>query len=570
MQTPVWSLEYFRARLAHVEALPQLVILGLVTGFCTALLVSLFAYLVDGPLTYFLGGPHGFEELSTPMRFALPIGGSLLLIVILRTSPAPARKMGMVHVLERLSYHQGHLPFRNMLNQLLCASIALLSGHSVGREGPAVHLGAACSSLIGQKLKLPNNTLRLLVGCGTAAAISAAFNTPLAGIIFAMEVILLEYTLVGFLPIIVAAVAADVATQTLFGTHLNLNFPSFDISSFSELPYISLIGVIIGLLAALFCKLVKLSSKSVQYPLTYRLLTAGLLTGTIAIWVPEVMGLGFDTLTQALNGGYLMIPALTILTAKLLLTPVIIGLGVPAGLIGPTLLIGALAGAALGIIGAALANQPVAHTGFYAMLGMGAMMAAVINAPLAALTALLEFTGNPNIILPAMITIVISSLTVRYLFKLPSVFISTLKSQGLDYQHHPVSQALSRAAVGSLMRIDFSHCQRHLDHNAAMDLCHSVSELLVQDHHSWAIIRSADLLTWLEQQPPNQQVDLFSAQQLQLGVSEISIQASLDEALETMKTHNVEHLYIENRHQQICGLLSRCQLEQYYLEGAAQ
>lgn len=566
MPNPIWSLQHFRTRVAHIEALPQLVILGLISGFGSALLISLFRVLVDEPLLLFLDNENNFEQLPAWLRFCLPISGSLLIIWLFKVISAEDRKLGVVHVLECLNHRHSILPFKNMLVQLGSASIALISGHSVGREGPAVHLGAACSSLIGQKLKLPNNALRILVGCGTAAAISAAFNTPLAGVIFAMEVVLLEYTLVGFLPIMVAAVTADVSNRVLFGGHIDLQFSSYSITSLLELPYISFMGVVFGVLAALFCYLVRFANRQKQFPTSVRILIAGVLTGVIAVAVPEVMGTGFDSLAIALKGEYLLATATLILTAKLFLTPIIIGLGIPAGLIGPSLVIGALAGCVLGIIGDLIAEQEVSHLGFYAMLGMGSMMAAVINAPLAALTALLEFTGNHNIILPGMICIVISCLTVRYVFKLPSVFVSSLNAQGLQLSTSPVSQALSRAGVSSLMDTDFTHCQRTIPRKIAVQLATEHAHLLVQDNHSWACIDSHSLLGWLNKYQESDQIDLFQCPKTKLGVAPVSILATLKEALDTMQTLNVKCLYIENNQQQICGLLQRNQLKQYYME----
>ncbi|OOV75700.1 hypothetical protein BTA35_0217490, partial [Oceanospirillum linum] len=127
-----------------------------------------------------------------------PVIGCLLLAAVIRLSKQAWRPQGLGHVIERFTFYQGYLPWQNTLHQFFSALVALASGLSAGREGPAVHLGAGVSSYLGQLFKLPNNSIRLLVGCGTAAAIGASFNTPIAGVIFAMEVIMAEYTLVGF------------------------------------------------------------------------------------------------------------------------------------------------------------------------------------------------------------------------------------------------------------------------------------------------------------------------------------------------------------------------------------
>lgn len=566
MNKPVWSLEYFRERLAHTEALPQLVILGLLSGIATALLISLFRLLVDGPLEYFLGHAEDFESLPGWARFMLPVTGSLALLAIISRLAPDHRKVGVVHVLERMSYHQGHLPLPNMFNQLICASIALVSGHSVGREGPAVHIGAACSSWIGEKMHLPNNSLRLLVGCGTAAAIAAAFNTPLAGVIFAMEVVLLEYSAVGFVPIMVAAVTADVTNRLLLGSEAVLAVPPLTIGSLAEVPYIMLLGFCIGLLAAGFNHLLRQTVKLAKYPLSYRLIGAGILTGLVALPVPQVMGIGYDTVSDALAGNIALGGLIMLVLAKWLLTPVIIGLGIPAGFIAPTLFIGAMAGGALGIIGDMLIDQPVSHAGFYAMVGMGAMMGAVLNAPLAALTALLELTGNPNIILPGMIAIVTANVTVRYLFHLPSLFITALRAQGLDYRHQPLTQALSRAAVGSLMKKDFVQSDSNVSYQQAVELTQHHERLLIEFVGNPVLLSRRDLKQWLKRHDDIEEVDLCRVPARRFELAAISSRATLKQALDCMNDRGVDTLYVEDAAKRIIGLLSREQLERYYLE----
>ncbi|MCV6588830.1 MAG: chloride channel protein [Marinobacterium sp.] len=567
MNKPVWSLNYFRERLAHTEALPQLVILGLLSGIATALLISLFRLLVDQPLEFILGHAEDFESLPAWLRFTLPVAGSLALLAILHNIAAASRKMGVVHVLERMSYHQGHLPLPNMINQLICASIALVSGHSVGREGPAVHLGAACSSWIGEKMHLPNNSLRLLVGCGTAAAIAAAFNTPLAGVIFAMEVILLEYSAIGFVPIMVAAVTADVTNRLLLGSETVLDVPALTIGSMAEIPYIMLLGFCIGLLAAGFNHILRLTIQLSRYPLSYRLIAAGVITGLVAIPVPQVMGIGYDTVSDALAGNIALGGLLLLIVAKWLLTPLIIGLGIPAGFIAPTLFIGAMAGGAMGLIGEVVIEQPISHAGFYAMVGMGAMMGAVLNAPLAALTALLELTGNPNIILPGMIAIVTGNVTVRYLFHLPSMFITVLRAQGLDYRHQPLTQALSRAAVGSLMTKDFIQSTKQVRYDDACNLTRQPERLLIDFEGNPVLLSRRDLKQWLKRHPEIEMVDLCEVPARRDELADISSRATLKEALDRMNDRSVNTLYVQDNEQKIIGLLGREQLEAYYLQG---
>ena len=247
--------------------------------------------LMDLPLMSIMAGnPENFESLPAFLLASLPIAGSLLLILFFAVTPAENRRVGIVHVLERLARHQGYLPMRNTLTQFLGGIIALGSGFSGGREGPAVHLGAAGSSFLGQALKLPNNSIRILVGCGAAAAISASFNTPLAGVIFSMEVILLEYTIAGFIPVILAAVTATLINQLFFGSAPVFEMPlDTAMNSISDVPFLIIEGVVLGVVAAMFVRLTQLLYRMAPEAFWMRFLIAGLVTASLGLLHPQFL-----------------------------------------------------------------------------------------------------------------------------------------------------------------------------------------------------------------------------------------------------------------------------------------
>jgi H+/Cl- antiporter ClcA len=451
---PVRILESLRQNLARADALMPLALVGTVSGVFSGLVIIAFRLL--GGSSFFTFGvrstAENFEALTWPWRIGLPVLGGLAIGVLMMSVSAASRQVGVDHVMERLAYHAGRLPWRNAVLQFVGATIAIVSGHSVGREGPSIHVGAASASLLGQWLHLPNNSIRILVACGTAAAIAASFNTPIAGVIFAMEVVMMEYTLVGFTPVILAAVAATSITHLVFGSRPVVEAPAMQMASLLELPYMLLVGLVLGALASLFISSVRrLNERARGVPLWMRSTAAGLITGLCALAAPEVMGIGYDTVELTLIGALGLSALVLIVTLKLIATTACIGLGVPGGLIGPTVVMGALGGAALGVIGHDLAPHLSASSGFYALLGMGAMMGATLQAPLAALMAILELTANPNSILPGMVVIVTATLTSRVLFGHESIYISMLRSRGLEYRHDPVAIALSRTGVEAVM-----------------------------------------------------------------------------------------------------------------------
>lgn len=562
------SLEHFRQRLAHADALPQLVMLGVLSGLAAGGLISLFRS-ADTLLQFWLlpGGAEQFENLPALQRLFLPIGGSLILIALFLSIPAHARSVGIIHLLERLNNQQGRMPGINMLIQGAAALVALASGHSVGREGPAVHIGAAAGSLLGQRLNLPNNSLRLLVGCGTAAGIAAVFNTPLAGVIFAMEVVLLEYTLIGFLPIMVAAVVADVVVRATVGEAIVFSAPATAIGELAGLPLIMLLGLLTGLLAAGFHHLQVLTFRLRHWHFAVRFLLAGTLTGIVALYWPQVMGSGYDTIEILFHGPVSLSFLLGLLLAKCLLTPVVIALGIPAGLIAPTLFIGAVAGALLGGVGAQLTGQP--HTGLYAMIGMGAMMAALLNAPLAALLALLELTHNTGIILPGMLAILVANLTTRFGFSLPSIFHASLQQQGLDLRQAPLAQILSRAAVGSLMQRDLCLTPAILSLSAARTLLDTTPYwVLIDGTPNRFLLPPADLRQHLERLPADapetDTIDLLSIPAQRVDIEPLPYRATLKEALDRMQQQQLQYLLVVSNREEPMGLISRQQIEDYY------
>ncbi len=378
------------------------------------------------------GRAGNYEALSPYLRFALPVSGALLLGLFLHWLPKRTRHVGVVHVLDRFwsPSQTAVLPFGNALTQFVAGSVAIVSGQSVDREGPGVHLGAAAASLLGQRFGVAQEDLRTLVACGTAASIAAAFNTPLAGVVFVVEVIRVRYTVPRFMPVLLAAVVGGVIAQAFYGSR-----PAFDVSpvklaSLSELPSLALLGVVIGLLAAAFVSLCEwIAERTREWPVLSAIMLAGAVSGTVALWVPAIMGVGYDTLDKILRAELGVGSLIAIVACKLAATAAAIGLRVPGGLIGPTILMGAAAGAAWGLLTELAPMGQPGSPNFYAMIGMAAMMGAALRAPLAALLALLELTANPNIILPGLLALVSADGVARTMLGKDSVFFSLLRVQ---------------------------------------------------------------------------------------------------------------------------------------------
>lgn len=563
-------LEKIRIRLAGVETgLPYLAILGLLSGLLAGLVIVAFRMVVETTQSAFLvGGPEDYESLSWQMAFLLPTLGGLVIGLLFEALKKERRHVGVAHVIERLTYYQGNLPMPNAVHQFVGAALSIISGHSVGREGPAVHLGAAAASQLGRRLALPNNSVRTLVGCGVAAAIAASFNTPLSGVVFAMEVVLLEYTIVGFIPVILAAVAATTLTRLVYGEAPAFIVPPLDLASVAELPWVIVLGFMIGILAMTFVRLLTHSTvRTAHWPFWIRTTLAGLITGLVAMLVPQIMGIGYDTVNGALLGEFAPVLLLSIAAGKLLATALGIGLGLPGGLIGPTLVIGAAFGGAFGVVGEAWFPGATAEAGFYALLGMGAMMGAVLQAPLAALVAMLELTSNPHVILPGMLAVVIAALTARQLFGTGSVFLHLMRARGLDYRHRPVAQALRRVGVASVMDRDFVTAQRKATREALEKLlARKPRWVVVEEDGERTLLRAADLVRHLHE-CEEQTVDLDEIPGERLNIAPIHVRATLQEAYESLARFNVEALYVERTRigakPAVYGILTHEDIESY-------
>lgn len=424
LQRAVW--------LARLRALPRLSLLAVPAGLAVGLVILAFRAALEG-LGTLHGGLDSFETLPPVVRLLLPIAGALAIGLACHRLPQRALHLGVVHVMERLAEHRGRLTWGTAVREFGGNAFALNMGLSGGHEGPAVHLGGAAASQLGQALDVRPDDLRTLVACGAAAAVAASFNTPLAGVIFAMEVVLMEYTVLGFVPIIIAAVTATVVVRWALGNSTIFTVPPSDLASLAEVPYIALAGLAVGLVSGAFILLVEAFSKLPRWPFWVQATAAGATTGALALLAPEVLGIGYDTVDATLLGELAWSALVLILLAKIIATAACVGVGLPVGIIGPTLVMGGVLGGIAGHGLAAIAPQLETEGPIYVVLGMAAMMAAVLQAPLAALAAVLELTGNPNIILPAMLIVVVAMLTVRIVFRRRSVFLTTLRTLGVRY-----------------------------------------------------------------------------------------------------------------------------------------
>lgn len=543
-------IDRYRLSVARHDAVPQLALLGIIAGLTAGIMIIGFRLLVS-LLQYLLHqGEHfgDYQRVSAEYRFLLPFAGGLLLGLIFQRLSAGERRVGILHILERLAYHQGNLPWRNAVVQFFGGAISLASGHSVGREAPSVHLGAAGSNLPAQLLRLPHNSLRVTVACGAAAGIAASFNTPLAGVAFAMEVLMLEYTVAGFTPVILAAVSATMLSRWAFGGGLAFSVPAVTLGTLAELPYIMVVGIGIGLLGSVFVLGVQLIARYTRdMPVWLTFSGAGAVVGLCGLLVPQVMGVGDQTITDTLNGHYGIVLLMLIVVFKLCATLVCVGTGMPGGMIGPSLVIGAAAGALFAVLGQWLGITDASAVTLYALIGMGAMMAAILQAPLAGLIAILELTGTPNVILPGMAAVVTATIAAGLLTRRESAFQGLMRQFGMDYRNDPLTQSLRRIGVTAAMdKAVAVILSRTLERaRAEEELAKDPRWILIREPDRPALLLAAvDLVRALKNEPEKNAFDLGELPARRLETVEIDPQASLQEAHERIRDTGAEALFV--------------------------
>ncbi len=573
-------MDDLRINLSQPDALIQLAFLGLISGLISGFIIVAFRLLVESSQIVLLQGiVENFEVLSLEQRVLYPVVGSIFIALLFRYSSKGIRVLGIARVIESMALSQGYLSLRGFFLQFFGAAIAIISGHSVGREGPIVFLGAASSSLLGQSLRLPNNSIRTLVGCGTAAGIAASFDTPLAGVIFALEVVMMEYTMVSFVPVIIAAVSATWVSVFFFGHEPPILSDIAYEATLSDLPLVILLGFIAGIFSALFVHLIQLiSTKTQQINFSAKLISAGFIVGLIAMIEPGVMGVGYDSLVQIVSANILLDSLLLLLMFKLLATVACLGLGIPGGVVGPALFLGASLGGVFAlIIRLFFPEFDAVNISFYSMLGMGAVMGASLQAPLAALTAMMELTRMPEVILPGMITIVIANLTASKIFHKKSLFISMLESNGIDITANPVTQSLRRIGVASVMNRSILQTGPMITIKNLNECISNETQWLIIDAHEdeiEKILALGDLVLLSEQYKKNstdELIDLNLNLEHDIGLSSVTsihLQATLEEALNKMNHFNIDMLYVRRvvapGRIHIYGIVTREQIEASY------
>jgi CIC family chloride channel protein len=426
----------WREKLALNEEAFHLVLAGLV-GVIGGLVNLFFYYAVHliqpGDPVEVAGRLNDWERVLVPTLGGLAAG------LVLHWGLRIVGPQGSTNLLEVVVAGDGRLPFRTELVKTVSAIISIATGASIGREGGITQLAATLSSKLGQIAKWPPYRLRLLVGCGAASGIAAAYNAPIAGAVFASLIVLGNFSMNLFAPLVFSSVIAAMVSRSFFGIEPWYKIPPFPAATLSQLPWFVLLGVLCGVVGAVFLKLLRLGEerfRKLNWPVYLRLTFAGFIVGIIAIGFPGVCGNGFSVTNDILHEKFLtaanpLLWLAGLLVAKWVATAATVGAGTVGGVFTPTLFVGAAAGALFGTVlhqlGGWAAGVPA---GAFALVGMGAVLAATTRSPLLAMIMIFELSLDYSLVPPLMLACVVSILVARQLHG-ESVYMEHMRVKGL-------------------------------------------------------------------------------------------------------------------------------------------
>ena len=438
------------------------------------ILAALLGFLAGFASTFFRWMIEFFESIFSVKGFSLagirpqtypfllplmPMLGGLFIGLICKYFPNAVKENGVHKVMYAVALNDGKVRKRTIASCAVTSSITIGSGGSAGREGPTVQIGAAVGSTIGQLLHLSTERMRVLVGCGAAAGIAASFNAPLAGVLFALEIILGDFAIHTFSPIIIASVIGTVTGRALEGNEVTFNVPVHELVHPTEIIFYLALGMLCGIVARLFTFMYfyiqQVFEEKLKTADIYKPAIGGLIVGMISIFMPQILGNGYDVMEQALTGQMFWGLAFLLVFMKIICTSITLGSGGMGGVFAPSLFIGAMVGTAFGSSVHFIFPTLSASAETYSVVGMGAVAGAVMQAPLTNILMLFELTNDYTLILPIMATCIAASYTYQRFTK-HSIYMQNLLNKGINIRHGREASIMNSIKVQDVMSTDIT------------------------------------------------------------------------------------------------------------------
>ncbi|MBN2808561.1 MAG: chloride channel protein [Deltaproteobacteria bacterium] len=507
-------------------------------------------------------GQGGWKIYLLPL---LPMFGGLLLIPLEMAFPGYVCGYGLPKFLKTVNLGRGRLARRNIWLKMLAPAITIGSGGSAGQEGPIATIGGAIGQTVAGFFSFNQARVRLLVACGVAGGIAATFNAPIAGVFFAMEIIMMgDIGLAIFTPVVISAATSVVFTRLLFGKGSLFTVPSFTLVSFRELFVYMAMGIVIGIMAAFFIRffyLVQDLFARLTFPRYLKPALGGLLVGVIGLFFPEVMGDVYEHMEHVFFHHQVWYMALAVVMMKILATSVCLGSGGAGGLFAPIMFVGVMIGESCGLVACQLLPNMVLSSDGYAVVGLGAFLSAVTHAPLTAIFLAYELTGNSEIILPAMFATVVGIMVARSIER-EGIDTFGLAREGIHLEDGREVNLLRSIKVGDVM---FRGSLETIPETMKLK---SLLQFLPRSHKTtFPVVDAEGLLTGiLSIQDLRELVyedgleELIVAKELARDkVLTVTAKDNLDDALQKIGSRNIDYLPVvaEANPRRLVGMVSR-------------
>jgi len=496
-------LQVFRKRFRISEAAWGIV-LAILVGLLAGLGAVAFRWMIRGfGWLFFNRGAVLFDSLGEYYVIILPVIGGLILGPIIYFLAREARGEGPPEVMESLLVKGGRIRQRVAAVKAVASSICIGSGGSVGREGPIVQIGASVGSTLGQWAKLPEDWVKTLVLCGAAAGISATFNAPIGGVIFALEVLERKFIGRNFGFIVISSVTADIVAHQFLGADPSFVIPYYTMSTHWEVGFYVALGIMCAALAFLFVRFFFrcqdfFSLNLSRIPPYLKPAVGGLAIGLMGYFYPQIFGVGYGrsygvggellqtgAVDMALLGQLGLITLVALLFLKMLATSFTLGSGGSGGVFAPALFMGSMVGGIFGLgvhwLFPTLTGTQVEASAAYALVGMGAFFGAAVRGPMTAIILLFEMTRNYELMLPLMTAVIVSAFVSRSLSR-ESIYTQGLIRRGVDIHRRQEVDVLSAIKVGSIMTPNFPSVP------PSMPLPELLEKLHQSGHHGFPVV----------------------------------------------------------------------------------
>jgi CIC family chloride channel protein len=464
---------------------------GLAGGFGAVgfrYLINFFQTLAYGSSDELL---HVVLALPWYLKVWVPAAGGLVVGPLVYFFAREAKGHGVPEVMEAVALKGGVIRKRVVVVKSLASAISISTGGSVGREGPIVQIGSAIGSTLGQMLKVSQDRMRTLVGCGAAAGIAATFNAPIAGSMFALEVILGDFGLATFSPIVISSVVATAVSRAFLGDIPAFIVPAYELVSVWEFPMYMALGLFCAVVGVTFTKvLYKVEDlfDDFKFPEYLKAIIGGVILGAAGLYFPEVLGVGYGGIDLALGQQLAWYLLLLLIVVKIMATSITIGSGGSGGIFAPSLFLGAMAGGFFGAVVNIWFPAVTASPGAYSIVGMGALVSATTHGPLAAMLILFEMTGNYKIILPMMLSCILSTIFAGMLMK-DSIYTLKLARRGVDIREGKEVNVLKSMFVRDVMS---HHVETISESSAVVEMAEFISK---SKYNSFPVLNAAGKLT---------------------------------------------------------------------------